>query len=181
MSVTAYVDFEEFEVLDFGQSCQSIGWSAMRPTAFNWNHALGLQNFYFYCDNFSRNLHENGETEILQILILITPHPGLDNLQLQAQDLVSDITPFAFVEPVAVLSLDRIAFLGWYGDWGILEWNPVPFPIPSRSRIPSRYRFSRDTGWGLISTEINQRCSKLYAVLLTKSFQRCLGRRIVLE
>ena len=37
-----------------------------------------------------------------------------------------------------------------YRDCGILEWNPVPFPIPSRTRIPSRYRFLRDTGWGLI-------------------------------
>ena len=78
--------------INFGQS---IGGSAMRPTAFNWNHALGLQNFYFYCDNFSQNLHENWETEILQILSLITPHPGLDNLQLQAQELVSDVAPFA--------------------------------------------------------------------------------------
>ena len=33
-----------------------------------------------------------------------------------------------------------------YRDCGILEWNPVPFPIPSRTRIPSRYRFLRDTG-----------------------------------
>ena len=33
-----------------------------------------------------------------------------------------------------------------YQDCGILEWNPVPFPIPSRTRIPSRYRFLRDTG-----------------------------------
>ena len=39
-----------------------------------------------------------------------------------------------------------------YRDCGILEWNPVPFPIPSRTRIPSRYRFLRDTGWGLIVT-----------------------------
>ena len=37
-----------------------------------------------------------------------------------------------------------------YQDCGILEWNPVPFPIPSRTRIPSRYRFLRYTGWGLM-------------------------------
>ena len=37
-------------------------------------------------------------------------------------------------------------FLLRYRDCGILEWNPVPFPIPSRTRIPSRYRFLRDTG-----------------------------------
>ena len=36
-----------------------------------------------------------------------------------------------------------------YRDCGILEWNPVPFLILSRTRIPSRYRFLRDTGWGL--------------------------------
>ena len=40
-----------------------------------------------------------------------------------------------------------------YRDCGILEWNPVPFPIPSRTRIPSRYRFFRDTGWGLRSSK----------------------------
>ena len=38
----------------------------------------------------------------------------------------------------------------FHRDCGILEWNPVPFPIPSRTRIPSRYWFSRDTGWGLV-------------------------------
>ena len=39
--------------------------------------------------------------------------------------------------------------IGVFSFIGILEWNPVPFPIPSRTRIPSRYRFLRDTGWGL--------------------------------
>ena len=38
-----------------------------------------------------------------------------------------------------------------YRDCGILEWNPVPFPIPSRTKIPSRYRFLRDTGLGLFT------------------------------
>ena len=41
-----------------------------------------------------------------------------------------------------------------YRDCGILEWNPVPFPIPSRTRIPSRYRYLRDTGWGLDICEL---------------------------
>ena len=43
--------------------------------------------------------------------------------------------------------LSKVFFLHKrYRDCGILEWNPVPFPIPSRTRIPSRYRFLRDTG-----------------------------------
>ena len=43
-----------------------------------------------------------------------------------------------------------------YRDCGIVEWNPVPFPIPSRTRIPSRYRFLRDTGWGLVQRNLNE-------------------------
>ena len=35
------------------------------------------------------------QTFSMPILSLITPHPGLDNLQLQAKDLVSDVAPFA--------------------------------------------------------------------------------------
>ena len=41
-----------------------------------------------------------------------------------------------------------------YRDCGILEWDPVPFPIPSRTRIPSRSRFLRDPGWGLGTAHI---------------------------
>ena len=71
----------------------------------------------------------------------------------KSMQILSLISPkssqLAFLVPVAVLILDRISFLGWYRDCGILEWNPVPFPIPSCTRIPSRYRFLRDTGWGL--------------------------------
>ena len=40
-------------------------------------------------------------------------------------------------------------------DCGILEWNPVPLPIPSRTRIPSRYRFLQDTGWGLVFSNLS--------------------------
>ena len=102
------------------------------------------------------------QTFSMPILSLITPHPGLDNLQLQAQELVSDVAPFAVCKTCyfeliflhLILNISCKNFL-WgiqflrYRDCGILEWNPVPFPIPSRTRIPSRYRFLRDTGWGL--------------------------------
>ena len=37
-----------------------------------------------------------------------------------------------------------------YRDCGILIWIPAPFPIPSRTIIPSRSRFFRDPGWGLV-------------------------------
>ena len=56
-----------------------------------------------------------------------------------------------------------------YRDCGILEWNPVPFLIPSRTRIPSRYRFLRDTGWGLVSNR--KQMTKDDQRLLNNSFE----------
>ena len=67
-----------------------------------------------------------------------------------------DVVVMIIAKPPRVCSILLVVcssclwFLLRYRDCGILEWNPVPFPIPSRTRIPSRYRFLRDTGWGLI-------------------------------
>ena len=66
-----------------------------------------------------------------------------------------DVVVMIIAKPPRVCSILLVVcssclwFLLRYRDCGILEWNPVPFPIPSRTRIPSRYRFLRDTGWGL--------------------------------
>ena len=61
---------------------------------------------------------------------------------------------------VKVFRKSKVADFCWPNsfnrDCGILRWNPVPFPIPSRTKIPSRSRFFRDPGWGLPET-----CPKL--------------------